>query len=243
MMRILNLGCGTKASSDPAVVNIDWSIYLRFKRRKLLAATAPIFFRGRRLEKFKALPENILVHNLAKGIPFESNSVDAVYHSHVLEHLDRKTGKAFVMEVHRVLKPGGVHRIVVPDLEEACQRYLEHIAVCDGNAEEAGRHDTYVAAMIEQCVRSEAGGTSRQTPVRRYVENLILGSARQRGETHQWMYDRINLGALLRDCGYRDVRQQQFDSSLIANWNKYGLDQKEDGTEYKEESLYMEGVK
>lgn len=35
-MRILNLGCGSKASSSPDVVNIDWSIALRLKRNRLL---------------------------------------------------------------------------------------------------------------------------------------------------------------------------------------------------------------
>lgn len=242
-MRILNLGCGTKASSDPAVVNIDWSIYLRIKRRKLFAKVAPLFFKGERLRRFKALPDNIIVHNLAKGIPFPAESADVVYHSHLFEHLDRQTGQAFAKEVLRVLKPGGIHRIVVPDLEEACQRYLAHMAVCEGNPDEAQQHDNYVAAIIEQCVRSEAGGTSRQNPLRRRVENLVLGTARQRGETHQWMYDRINLPALLMNCGYREVHLQSYDTSLIPEWNKYGLDTKADGTEYKVESMYVEAVK
>lgn len=41
-MQILNLGCGTKVSDDPAVVNIDWSIMLRIKRNPLLRAAVPV---------------------------------------------------------------------------------------------------------------------------------------------------------------------------------------------------------
>lgn len=242
-MKILNLGCGTKASVDPAVVNIDWSFYLRVKRRKLLAKAAPLIFRGKRLQKFNSLPDNIVVHNLAKGIPAESESVDAVYHSHLLEHLDRKTARAFLMEVYRVLKPGGVHRMAVPDLEEACQRYIEHIGVCEVRPEEAAKHDDYIAVIIEQCVRTEASATSRQTGPRRFIENLVLGDAKKRGETHQWMYDRISLPALLTQCGYRDVCIQQYDSSRIHQWNKYRLDSNDDGTEYKTDSLYVEAMK
>lgn len=242
-MRILNLGCGTKTSSDPAVVNIDWSIYLRVRRRWLLSKAAPLFFRGERLRKFQSLPNNIVVHNLAKGIPAASDSVDAVYHSHLFEHLDQATARAFAREVLRVLKPGGVHRIAVPDLEEACQLYLDHLAKCSGNREEAARHDTYVAAIIEQCVRTEAGGTSKQTAWRRRIENLILGDARARGEVHRWMYDRINLSTLLLHAGYREVHVQQYDTSLIPDWNRYGLDQRDDGSEYRTNSLYVEAVK
>lgn len=241
--KILNLGCGTKTSDDPAVVNIDWSFYLRIKRRKLLSKAAPIIFRGKRLKKFQSLSDNIVVHNLAKGIPAESDSVDAVYHSHLLEHLDRPIARAFLLEAYRVLKPGGVHRIAVPDLEEACQRYLEHIGQCDARPEERPKHDDYVAVIIEQCVRTEGSETSRQTGPRRFVENLILGDARKRGETHRWMYDRINLPVLLASCGYRDIRIQQFDTSMIPEWSKYGLDQNEDGSEYKQDSLYVEAVK
>src|SRR5262249_20081335 len=101
----------------------------------------------------------------------------------------------------------------------------------EADSEEGARHDDYIAVIIEQCVRREASVTSRQTPVRRFVENLVLGDARQRGEVHQWMYDRINLPVLLTSCGYREPRVEQFDSSRIPKGTKYGLDTNADGTE------------
>jgi SAM-dependent methyltransferase len=118
-MRILNLGCGTKTSSKPEVTNIDWSIYLRVRRNPLLAAVVPLLLRGERFDRFKSLPDNIMVHNLARGLPFDSDSIDVVYHSHLLEHFDREPARAFLREVRRVLKPGGIQRIVVPDMERA----------------------------------------------------------------------------------------------------------------------------
>ena len=83
MIKILNLGCGTKTSNKPGVINIDWSIYLRLKQKKVFARIIPLFVRGGRLKRFNALPDNIMVYNLAKGIPFGSDSVDVVYHSHL----------------------------------------------------------------------------------------------------------------------------------------------------------------
>jgi hypothetical protein len=74
-MKVLNLGCGTNTSSRPEVINIDWSMYLRLNRNKLLRALAPRLIRGKRLRRFKSLPANVLVHDLANGIFFDSDLV------------------------------------------------------------------------------------------------------------------------------------------------------------------------
>jgi predicted SAM-dependent methyltransferase len=53
--------------------------------------------------------------NLSSGIPFPTGSVDAIFHEHMLEHLDLRAGFAFSRECLRVLKPGGILRVAVPD--------------------------------------------------------------------------------------------------------------------------------
>jgi predicted SAM-dependent methyltransferase len=184
-----------------------------------------------------------MVHNLAKGIPFESDSIDVVYHSHMLEHLDREIAVKFLLDIKRVLKPGGICRIVVPDLETAARMYLAHISACEGNSSEAKEHDLYVARLLEQSVRKEASGTSGQKPLRRLLENIVLGDARKRGETHQWMYDRMNLDNLLERLGFRGICVQDYKTSLIKDWTAYGLDVDEHGNEYKPDSLYVEAIK
>lgn len=240
-MILLNLGCGTKTS--PEVINMDWSIYLRIKQNGLLMALASLFIRGHRLQRLQELPANIKVHNLAKGIPYADNSVDAVYHSHFLEHLDRSLVDGFLQEVRRVLKPGGVHRIVVPDMVLLCQSYLEHANHCEKDPSKIPNHEEYIEEIIEQMVRRESYGSSRQSPLRRWIENRLLGDARKRGETHQWMYDRFNLGLLLEKNGYKSVKQCRFDQSSIPHWYDIGLDNGTHGDPYKPGSLYLEALK
>lgn len=242
-MKILNLGCGTKTSLSPEVVNIDWSIYLRLKKNPLLKHSAHLLIAGERKSRFHSLPENIMIHDLSKGIPFETNSVDVVYHSHLLEHLNRAVATDFLLEAKRVLKPNGIHRIVVPDFERLSKEYIAHVAACDRNPKYRINHEAFISAIIEQSVRVEAYGTSRQPPLRRRLENLILGDARKRGETHQWMYDRISLSELLISLGYRNLQVHAYDSSLIPNWNEYKLDVDEFGNQYKSRSLYIEAQK
>jgi len=217
---------------------------LRIRSNPLLNLCAPLILNNDRLVRFRGLPDNLMVHNLAKGIPFADSSVDVVYHSHVLEHLDRDVAVGFVREIARVLKPGGVLRVVVPDLERCCKAYLGHIDMCEHEGgKEIDLHDAYVEPLLLMSVRREAYGTSQQKTLRRFIENLLLGDARKRGETHQWMYDRFNLEALLLNNGFDRVVVQTFNSSLISGWEELGLDQDKDGREYKPESLYGEGIK
>ena len=53
----------------------------------------------------------------------------------------------------------------------------------------------------------------------------------------------INLTALLLKVGYREVHLQQYNTSLIAQWNEYRLDMDTIGKQYKPGSLYVEAVK
>jgi SAM-dependent methyltransferase len=242
-VKVLNVGCGTKTSDDPSVINLDWSMYLVIKSNRVLSRLSRLFLSDVRLERLNRLPASIVVHDLRKGIPCSADSVDAVYHSHFLEHLDPPHARSFLQEVWRVLKPGGIQRIVVPDMERLCADYLTHLKLCLIDSQQAPEHDRYVGGIIEQAVRREAAGASQQSRAWRTIDRLILGDARKRGETHQWMYDRVNLPTLLRSLGYRDVKVERYDTSSIPDWNRFGLDRNDGDGEYKPESLYVEAFK
>lgn len=242
-MLILNLGCGSRTSRY--CVNIDWSPYLRLKRNRVAAGVAPALLRGERRERFQQLDESIVVHDLRRRLPIEDSTVDAVYHSHVLEHFDRSAAGSFLAEINRVLRPGGVHRVVVPDFEASCRRYIGHVDTCVTSCPDlAIEHDGYIADIIEQMVREESSGTSQQPFVRRQIENLVFGDARRRGETHRWMYDRINLPLLLRQAGFHRIEIVDYRTSDIPRWDDIRLDQDDGGDqEYKPGSLYIEARK
>jgi SAM-dependent methyltransferase len=230
----VNLGCGTK--THPACINIDWSIYARLGRNTVAQRIAPVALRGARLERLRSLDASVIVHDLRKGIPLSNGTADVVYHSHFLEHIDRNAVPAFFSEVRRVLKPGGVHRIVLPDLEGLAVTYLDSLRRA------APDHDAAVARLIDQMVRREANGTSRQGPLRRRLENLLLGDARRRGETHMWMWDRLNLAQALETGGFGDVQVVDWQTSRIPGWAELMLDAA-DGREHKPGSLYVEAVR
>ena len=61
--------------------------------------------------------------DLCKKLPFQENSIDAIFSSHVFEHLFMDEVNKLIVECFRVLKPGGVCRVVVPDLEKIISSY------------------------------------------------------------------------------------------------------------------------
>jgi SAM-dependent methyltransferase len=61
--------------------------------------------------------------NVARRFRFGDAAFDAVYASHLLEHLHTDVAEHCLREVHRVLAPGGVLRLAVPDLDRMVADY------------------------------------------------------------------------------------------------------------------------
>jgi SAM-dependent methyltransferase len=126
---LINLGCG--ARFHPAWVNLD---------------IAPQSAEVQR-------------HDLREPLPFGDATCAAVYCSHVLEHCARANAPVFLRECHRVLRPGGIVRVVVPDLGTIAQLYLKNLdGALAGDAEAARRYEWIVLELLDQLVREESGG-------------------------------------------------------------------------------------
>ena len=70
--------------------------------------------------------ENVnLVSKLEDLGQIKTESVELIYASHVLEHFGRLEVPNVLVEWMRVLKPGGVMRLAVPDFDAVCRVYLE----------------------------------------------------------------------------------------------------------------------
>jgi predicted SAM-dependent methyltransferase len=65
-----------------------------------------------------------LAWNIQRGLPFRTETIRAVFHEHVLEHFTKTDGLRLLRECHRVLEPGGILRVGVPDLHAFIQSYV-----------------------------------------------------------------------------------------------------------------------
>ncbi len=86
------------------------------------------------------LPDADLVIDIQDSpIPLKDNSIEAIYFSHCLEHLWPHRYNYVLTSIYDLLVPGGVLRVVVPDMAIAMREYMddelaindpEHIRTC-----------------------------------------------------------------------------------------------------------------
>ena len=130
-----------------------------------------------------------LFWDLRRGIPFPDNSVDVVYSSHFFEHLTYKDGQAVLQETYRVLKPGGMVSVCVPDARMYIDAYLGHHQL-DPNRE------YWEPAFI----------SSQGIDLLNYVAYMA--------DEHKCMFDQAGLIDRLSRVGFIGARARAFDAEL-----------------------------
>ena len=96
--------------------------------------------------------------NLLQGFPFPEASFDVVYSSHVLEHFTQEQAQFLLREAQRVLKPQGILRLSVPDLESLCREYLRILDLPAETADKAKKYEWIAIELLDQLVRSQTFG-------------------------------------------------------------------------------------
>ena len=151
--------------------------------------------------------------NAAARIPCPTGSVAVVYSSHMIEHLDRGEARAFLAEVKRVLRAGGVVRIAAPDLSLLARDYAA-----------TGDADGFVSGIHM--------GLDRPAGVRGWAKWATVGPRH-----HLWMYDGESLTRLLREAGFKEAAVVPAGTTRIAEPGQLDLRERE------AESVYVEAVR
>lgn len=95
-----------------------------------------------------------------EGIPLKDGSASTVYSAAVLEHIRRSDVPRFFNECRRVLEPGGVIRIGVPDFEMQARLYLDLLEKASAGDQVASeRLEWMTLEMIDQVGRDKSGGS------------------------------------------------------------------------------------
>jgi len=210
----INVGCGD--SPTPGWRNFDNSISLRLARVPLLPR---ILRRARLLNPRQqafveyARTRRIEYGDAVKGLPVPDCTAEALYSCHMIEHLSRTGAGRFLEEARRVLIPGGIIRLAVPDLRRLAGRYLE-----------TGDADGFIAATYL--------GRKNDESIAGRLGTLIAGP-----RLHGWMYDESSLGRLLWEHGFSDVAPAPPGETRIREPGELDLREKET------ESVYVEAVK
>jgi SAM-dependent methyltransferase len=208
----LNLGCGAHAPAS--WVNIDRSPQIQLSKHPKVRAML------RRAGVLHDLhmgdwPDNVIRRDLTKPLPLEDEVASAAYSSHMLEHMFLDDAKSFLQECARVMKPGAVMRMALPDAEEFARELLS--ANGDPNGELGLRYNEMLRAHPE----SKPSG-------RRLV--AFLGGS----NWHRWQPTRGLVKRMLRDAGFTDIAERSFRDGALPELEV---------VELREDSWFVEAVR
>lgn len=175
-------GCGCSCPSG--WINFDSSPTLRLQRLPIIGG---LFRRGDTV-----FPQDVRYGDIVKGLPVADASVQGIYASHVLEHLSYDDFWTALHHTFRMLKPGGIFRLVVPDLQARAERYLRDTGL---NRPEANSWFMQATRLGRERRSRGLGPLLRET----------LG-----GSTHLWMWDENSVAAALRKTGFTGIRRCRF---------------------------------
>lgn len=192
----LNLGCGPV--QPKGWMNVDGS------NRAILASR--FWLLDRLLVRLGVLAPTefgpqVTVRDLRKPLPFPDDSVSCIYAGEVWEHFELRQAERLTRECVRVLEPGGVLRVCVPDGAAFWRRYLE-------------LYDQQMARP-----RSERSAA----PLRRHVQLYFHDICTRRiwfgsmGHAHKWQFDEVQLIQLFEEVGLTEVARMPLHRSRIPD--------------------------
>lgn len=136
-----------------------------------------------------------LVLDLRNPLPFKSDSIDFIYSEHMFEHLEYRFALTHLKECYRILRPGGVVRLVVPDAEKLFSAYV--------------RRDYGFFDQIN--IEEKVGHAKEHVTLIDYVNYGVY----QFGQ-HKYSYDRDKLSAFFRMAGFKtsNIKLSEFSPDL-----------------------------
>lgn len=214
----INHGCGNVRPSN--WLNTDSSINALIQRIPIIGSIFPKLFKSVQYNS-----SNVVYVNLNKRWKQKSNSVEIVYASHLFEHLNLKSRDLFLDEAYRVLKSGGVIRLVVPDLYKICKKYI-----LEYEEDIINNPSTELMWAINMNVEGQYNNIS-------FIKKKL---AQVQGFPHQhkFMYDQKSIGILLEQNGFSKINYMKYGES---NYIKEILDVEGDNESYL--SVYVEAIK
>lgn len=144
----------------------------------------------------------------AIDINLDDESCDVIFCSHVFEHIPHTRLPLVISEINRVLKKGGIFRMLTPDLEVLARAYVEKDKVFWEEAikeDENLRGDLGFGGMLMNCCVSPGQDT---VLLDRNLENFIAGYA------HVYIYDYEMMSKIMSSLGF-NCRKALFNDSVI----------------------------
>lgn len=188
--RLIHLGCGPLCKITYwEDYDGSWNAWINKFPKSLRVALRHIF------KHAWIFPDHVRHLNLNLNLPFQDESCDAIYASHVWEHLYFSSAVHATRECFRVLKPDGVLRVMVPDLRFYCEEYLA-----------SDRMDAALQFNRHCQFRDEVSEKNFWRRVYNFLTDF---------HTHKFMYDGRQLTLLLQEAGFIEIKEMSCCESRV----------------------------
>lgn len=185
--RLLELGCGPNPKKE--FVNLD----------------------------YRWRPGVDIVWDLLRPLPFSDQRFTGIFTEHCLEHFDLGQLEKIISEIHRILQPTGVVRIIVPDLALYVKAYVDRKSGQTGDS-------------------TEKLGTCLAINRVFYSGYDNMSKSHWKNDGHHFIHDFESISGILLKAGFSKIDQ----CSFLVGKNKQLL---VDSPDRAWESLYVEAVK
>jgi hypothetical protein len=144
-------------------------------------------------------PANVKYGNILKTLPgIKENTCHGIYCSHVLEHLSYNDFRLALKNTYLNLKPGGIFRCVLPDLEFSIKEYVNNLNIIPESASTIFLNNT----MLGSKARPKG------------LINFLIAAF---GNSHHlWMHDQYSLKYELAKAGFVEIRKCNYNDSRDA---------------------------
>lgn len=135
-------------------------------------------------------PQADLRLDLRECLPFPDASAAVIYSEHFFEHLEYEDARRFLAESRRVLQPGGLFSVGVPDTEWPLKAYAssdEEYFVFVRN----GHHPAWCRTRLQN-----------------------INYHFRQGREHKYAYDLETLTQMLHEAGFASIARRAFDRAL-----------------------------
>ena len=160
------------------------------------------------LDHKKTSQKNSILGDASK-IDLDDNSVAIIFCSHVVEHIPQIKIEEVLNEFNRVLKPGGVLRILTPDMGKILKAYASEDDEFFNMALQEDpnlRTDLGRGGIVANWFNSPGQDTIL---LNRNLTEFITGVA------HQYLYDFKMLEILLNNSAFNEISQKKFCESSM----------------------------
>ena len=137
--------------------------------------------------------------DVIKTLAYDNNSVDLIFHEHVIEHLDEVDGYNFMGECYRILKPGGIMRVSCPCIDGLIWVYQNWNDINPEFKKEFKNKTSF----INHVTYGESINYSGKMflPNDRGIKTYTNGS-----NWHRYLYDKDDFTEKLKLIGFKSIR-------------------------------------